>query len=571
MQNSKIYRATCVRLILMSFFLFTCTHSYSQFSWAVKAGDNNGINYAQNIVIDHHHNEIICGYAGVASVFGSTTLVNYGGFLDAFIAKYDSTGTLLWAKAIGGSDRDYAYSVAVDAADNIYMAGSFGSSHIHFSPTDSVAISGPGGFITNSYLVKYDAGGNYLWAKTNSGANTTSGTAVTVDANGNPILGGIFATSTTFSGTTITGSYGNLFVAKYTSSGSLLWAKAGQAAGSCNMSAITTDAKGNIYPCGKISTSVTFGTTTTPNIGGDDSYFGKLDSSGNLVWMKVLGSAYPVTDGQHDLDCANGIGVDVFGNVYVAGNYLDTNYVIPSPLTIVNEQSAYVAKYTSAGAQIWMKKFGRTKTDGCNALALDAAGYPYITGNYTDASSVNIGGATLPSLTTTNESSFIAKLDTGGNGVSVFTCGSVTNGYAAGIAIDGLTGSIATTGYFQYLGKFGSSISLTSTGTTTNDIYTTRQINSVAPHSGAGVATISHTAFNFSVFPNPGSGIVTIRFENSTYHKLSILSVDGKIITGTDLNTDTYLLNTNNMAPGIYLISVQDEQNNSLTKRFVKE
>ena len=93
---------------------------------------------------------------------GTANLFNSGS-LDIFIAKYDAAGNYLWAQKIGGFENDNGSDVAVDVNGNIYIAGSF-NNFVDFDP-------GPGTALLNGagngdiFFGKYDASGNYVWAK----------------------------------------------------------------------------------------------------------------------------------------------------------------------------------------------------------------------------------------------------------------------------------------------------------------------------------------------------------------------------------------------------------------------
>ena len=100
-------------------------------------------------------------------VLGAITLTNRGGN-DAFVAKYDSDGNLLWAQGAGGSSDDTVYGIAADGAGNCYAVGW----------STSTNFSAGGLTLTNSlhgaqqaysdeelFILKYGADGTILWAR----------------------------------------------------------------------------------------------------------------------------------------------------------------------------------------------------------------------------------------------------------------------------------------------------------------------------------------------------------------------------------------------------------------------
>ena len=73
----------------------------------------SGIDYFISVILDSSDNIIVAGY---------TDSQGAGGY-DALLAKYDSSGTLLWQKILGGSGTDIFVSVILDSSDNIIAAG----------------------------------------------------------------------------------------------------------------------------------------------------------------------------------------------------------------------------------------------------------------------------------------------------------------------------------------------------------------------------------------------------------------------------------------------------------------
>ncbi len=122
---------------------------------------------------------------------GKVNLISAGSN-DIFISKLDASGNFKWAKQIGGKDIDAGYSITLDALGNIFSTGSFQGT-VDFDPNVSVL-----NLITNAgslemYILKLDASGNMVWAKSMgfSGAKCS----IVPDASGN------FYTTGSFTGT----------------------------------------------------------------------------------------------------------------------------------------------------------------------------------------------------------------------------------------------------------------------------------------------------------------------------------------------------------------------------------
>ncbi|MFH1005315.1 MAG: T9SS type A sorting domain-containing protein, partial [Bacteroidota bacterium] len=166
---------------------------------------------------DANGNILVAGYFYSSSIiFGSTTLTNAGSNTrDMFLAKYDASGNVLWAKSAGGSSFDEAYSVSTDANGNILVAGNFRSPTISFASTTLTKAGGNGDY-TDMFLAKYDASGNVLWAKSAGGSDYDSAQSVSTDANGNILVAGYFQSPTLIFGSTTLTSMGStdMFLAK---------------------------------------------------------------------------------------------------------------------------------------------------------------------------------------------------------------------------------------------------------------------------------------------------------------------------------------------------------------------
>src|SRR5439155_1543212 len=72
---------------------------------------------------------------------------------DAFLRKYDPTGNELWTRQFGTAREDTAYSVAIDIANNVYVAGE----STGWFPDSALSCC--------AFLRKYDAIGNDLWTR----------------------------------------------------------------------------------------------------------------------------------------------------------------------------------------------------------------------------------------------------------------------------------------------------------------------------------------------------------------------------------------------------------------------
>jgi len=333
---------------------------------------------------------------------GSTILTPVGGGsdIDIFFAKYNFSGSLVWAKNIGSTNNDHGYGIATDASGNCYITGSYGGGTADFDPGTGTANLTTNGVNFDIYFAKYDASGNYIWAKSIGGLGGDIGHAITVDAAGNVFITGEYAGTADFdpgSGTTNLTPVGNMdiFFAKYTSTGAFTWAKSIGSIGGDIGYAIAVDASGNVYIAGMFNGVADFnpgaGTLNLTSTGSCDAFFGKYTSAGALVWAKNIGGA--------TTDEAHGIAVDASGNVYVNGFFWGTADFDPGAgtinMTAVGNYDGFFAKYSSAGSYVWAADIGSTSFDYVSGIALDASDNIYITGSFNNTADFEPGAGTV--------------------------------------------------------------------------------------------------------------------------------------------------------------------------------
>jgi hypothetical protein len=228
--------------------------------WSRQLG-TSGTDYGRSVAADIAGNVFICGETN-----GSLGGANQGSN-DAFIAKYDSSGSLLWSRQLGTGASDYGQSVAVDATGNAFMTGyTLG------------ALGGPLQGSWDAFIAKYSVSGELLWCRQLGG--TSVGQGVAVDAAGDAFVCGY--TTAALDGP----NHGNndIFLCKYSISGELLWTRQLGSGGDDWGWAIALDASGNALISG--TTNGNLGT----NHGNADAFLSKYDPSGTLLWTEQLGT-----------------------------------------------------------------------------------------------------------------------------------------------------------------------------------------------------------------------------------------------------------------------------------------
>jgi Big-like domain-containing protein/thrombospondin type 3 repeat protein/beta-propeller repeat-containing protein len=450
-------------------------------AWTNKAG-GPGRDDAFGIALDGLGNVYVAGnYSGTATsptIFGrdpdispavsGVQLFSDGG-RDTFIAKYNSNGILQWAKKAGGGVREESiFGVAVDANRNIYVTGQYsgtatnpllgcvsgGCTIFGKGELNETSLGSTGG--NDIFVAKYDTDGNLAWARSAGGiAVNDAGFGIGVDGSGNSyVIGRFQGTATdpaTFGAgepnqTQLVSSGGNdVFVAKYDSAGSLVWATSPGGTGGSQGFGIAVDASGISYVTGTYSGTLIFAGVTLPAAptGANDIFVAKYLTNGTAVWATNAnaGSATGNDGGQ-------AIAIDGSSrNIYVTGQ--------------LDGRDLFVAQYTqnSTGTQVtqvWRKIVaGRTGSEGqCSALgqascllghgiAVDNSGNSYVAGTYDGTPIFGSGEANQTQLSSTGGVDiFVAKFagDQDGDGVSnvVDNCPAVSNPTQSDVDGDGI-------------------------------------------------------------------------------------------------------------------------------------
>jgi hypothetical protein len=298
--------------------------------WAKSAG-STGIDVGAGIDVDSDGNVFVIGYFYETVTFGSLSLTSTM-VSDAFIAKYNTSGDVQWAKKIGGGGFDYGQAIEVDTDGGVYVAGTF---------EGTISIGGQNlnskGF-TDIFLAKFNKDGNALWALGAGGVIDDYVTAITVAENGNVSITGSFQKSASFEGATLTSNGdSDLFVASYNPSGALQWVRGAGGIRSDASHDVIAGKDGNIYIAGTFRESLTLGTQTFTTNSSTDILLLKFNKNGALLWAKQ--------DGGPSFDNVTGLALNPAGGLYAAGYFQANTTLGGVSLTSAGINDVFVVKY----------------------------------------------------------------------------------------------------------------------------------------------------------------------------------------------------------------------------------
>lgn len=298
----------------------------------------------------------------------SGELTSQGSF-DAYIAKYDTTGSFLWARRGGSPQMDRAVNIHVDNSA-VYITGWFmGSATFNGSTLQSdIQISSFQGS-RDGYVAKYDLQGDLEWVRRMGGNLQDYCQGVTTDEN-NVYVVGSFRNTANFNTPSIVGSnelvaVGNpdAFLASYSKGGTLNWIKRFGGQGMTTAEDITIN-DGKLFFTGVTYDTAYFDGAEIISAGDADVFLASYDTTGNLNWVKRAGSSY-YCEGKKitSLDSA----------IYIIGEFTSEVSFLADSIVDLNSASfgtrdVFVAKYDTTGTFIWSKRGGGQGMDDVRAL-----------------------------------------------------------------------------------------------------------------------------------------------------------------------------------------------------------
>lgn len=301
-----------------------------------------------------------------------------------FVARFDASGSVQWAGQIGGDKTETASALVTDSQGNLFVTGDFTSSHCLFG---SLTLTNAQAGDSDLFLAKYSPQGSLEWALSGSGTRDDVSRGLALDSDGNVIIVGDFSSpAITLRGHVINNVGGtDVLVAKFSPQGEVLWARSAGYSATHEGNAVAVDAGKNVYIAGKLWGRTRFGKTELDSHFDHDTFLGKWNADGEILWARQLGSL--------SVAVARSLAVDLDGNLIMAG-YLDQTCDFDESTVIAHgSQDVFLAKFNPQGGVIWAENFGGPGSDTPRSLALDSAGNIYLTGSFTETA--DFGGVTL--------------------------------------------------------------------------------------------------------------------------------------------------------------------------------
>jgi hypothetical protein len=298
--------------------------------WATYYG-GAGADFGYDCTCDANGNVYLTGVTGSTGLAINGFQNSLSGTGDAFLVKFNSAGTRMWATYYGGTASEEGYAVATDASLNVYLAGSTGSS-------SSIASGGfqntYGGGSSDAFLVKLDSTGNRLWATYFGGTGAESYPAT-------------------------------------------------------NDMELVADPAGAVYMSGytESTNAIAMGGSQLSFGGGAyDAYLLKTDAAGNRVWSTYYG-------GSGD-EVGHGCAIDSAGNIFLSGTTSSTTGISLGGFQVNfgGNEDGFLVKFNSLGVRLCATYFGGSDLDWFQECAVGTDGTIYCAGSTANMSGIAFNG-----------------------------------------------------------------------------------------------------------------------------------------------------------------------------------
>ncbi|PLW91785.1 MAG: hypothetical protein C0592_14100 [Marinilabiliales bacterium] len=538
-------------------------------------GDNSDV--ISGLVLDNNNHFYIVGESNSSAAFpvfnraGAYNDVN-AAVTDPFLAMFNLDGTQVWATYLGGDFNDRAYAVAVDAADNVFVAGYIDVNNTNFPFVDNGTY-----YVTtmsstiDAFIMKFNSAGAMVWSTLFGGTSHEYGYQLEV----NPLTQDVYMYGLTYSTdlpvTNSGGFYdptyvnntgpGDGYIARFSNDGALQWCT--YLGGDDNeyfpglnstWQQTAVDACGNFYcalstystdiPTMNSCDNATGGYDDNSINGAEDQYFAVFDQTDNMVWGTYFGG-----DG---VDPKGAVCIDSEGNLILAGMFTMTT---PATYPLTDPGGgAYFDNTANGSYDLSIAKFTAASCL-CQILPVEMV-------SFTAYPQTDYNLVRWVTASETNSDYFILER-------SIITENGTTDWETVQI-INGAGNSNETNTY-------------TFKDYNVNDFakgyYRLKQIDYDGKYAYYGPVSIDRSntdnEIEVNIYPNPASNNVNIEFLNPSEdpNNIFIYNVAGQMVYEKQvINSESVInetINTENWERGCYYIMIRNSTNLLETKKLI--
>jgi hypothetical protein len=529
------------------------------------------------------------GFSGTQTFGDSTfTSANSGAAYSVVFISLDLDGNFNWANQLNVDLAEYAsIDMAIDENSNVYFTTAFEGSISTVS--GSYSSTGIGGDILYG---KINSTGNFAWINRIGNNEDDKSGNIILDNNGDILLSGRFTTTLTIGTNSLSSPVGyDWFLTKLNSTnGTAIWAISEGGLGSEDrISAIGVNPWNEIIITGRYASSFSFGTQSISSVGNDDIFVAKYSASGSFVWVKTFGTTgeNDWTSNNIGIDDAGTIWVESS----VGGDNNGQNYPVfyGSPndsLNLSGNQDFVFCRYSNSGDLLSINAFGTEAYEFSQDYFFEKqTGKSYIAGHHTaDTTIFNqdtliVRGGFADGFTAIVNPNIYAKND-------LHTVSTTTQQMIMVLMNDIYSNAPVLTivqgpthGNAFVMG--GNHIAYTATGNYSgNDTIRYRICESnecdealliVENNFATSIAELSNKK-QISLYPNPVSTVLNISNLEETGNKIIVSNALGQVVFTSENASSLKTIDVSSWTAGLYNVFVMSTDQKTLgTSRFIKE
>jgi hypothetical protein len=349
------------------------------FLWVIAARGVGNVS-GSGVALDSKGNVYVTGAFVSQAAFGaiSVSAANKGAW-ETFVAKLRPDGRFAWVvTAAGKPGGNHGSSVSVDAADNVYVTGSF-RDQVTLGKTTFTSKGPPN--TDDLFVARITPAGKIRWARSGGGKGWDDGADIQIDRGGNVHVAGSSNGQASFGSYTLSPSAGklhaplsDLFVARLSPQGAFSGLLSSGTLSQISAHALAIDGAGGVYLTGDFYGQAYFGATTLSSQGSADLFIARLSAAGKPQWARAAGF--------RGIDAGYDIALDAGGNSYVTGTFQGTAGFGSTTLTSRGHNDLFVARLSPKGTFLWATSAGGATPDAGHAVAVDAAGALHVVGDF---------------------------------------------------------------------------------------------------------------------------------------------------------------------------------------------
>jgi uncharacterized protein (TIGR02145 family) len=338
--------------------------------WATYFGGSS-YDEAYDCAIDDSNSIYLTGttssVTNIATPGAFMTTLNGGD--DAFLVRFDSTGSRIWSTYYGGNSIEDGDECATDHYGHVYLCGTTSSDNGIATPGTYQPNFGGASWMTfDAFIVQFSTQGQRNWGTYYGGAWDEWTTGCTADSYGNILIAG---QTSSLSGIASPGAHQEVignnptglyihdgFLGKFDSTGQRLWGTYYGGEVSDAITDVSMNNAGDIYVSGQ---TVSVAQISTPGSfqsaygGGDyDGFLAKFSPLGQRLWGTYIGGTgydYNIATMSDDSSYLFTCGVTTSANnIATQGAYQENIFG--------STGTAYVMKFAPDGRQIWGTYYG---------------------------------------------------------------------------------------------------------------------------------------------------------------------------------------------------------------------